>query len=37
LTKLKMNRRRAFFVSGRPKSEIHRHPTILATLPGVAI
>ena len=37
LTKLKVNLRGAFFVSGRFKSEIRRHPAILGTLPGVAI
>ena|ERR1035438_1688699 len=36
LTKLKVNRRRAFFVNGRLKSEIRRHPAILGTLPGVS-
>src|ERR1035437_10132431 len=37
LTKLKVNRRRAFFVNGRLKSEIRRHSAILGTLPGVAL
>jgi hypothetical protein len=36
LTKLKVKGRRAFFVNGRLKSEIHRHPAILGTLQGVA-
>ena len=36
LTKLKVNRRRAFFVNGRLQSEIRRHPAILGTFPGVA-
>ena len=36
LTKLRVNRPRAFFVNGRLKNEIHRHPAILETLPGVA-
>jgi len=36
LTKLKVNRLKAFFVNGRLKNDIHRHPAILGTLPGIA-
>jgi hypothetical protein len=36
LTKLRVNRRRAFFEIGLLKSEIRRHAAILGTLPGVA-
>ena len=37
LTKPRVNRRRAFFASGRPHSGIHHHPAILGTLPGAAV
>jgi len=37
LAKLKLNRQKACFASGLPKSEIRCHPAVLGTLSGVAI
>jgi hypothetical protein len=37
LTKQTANPLRAFFVSGHRKSEIHRYPAVLETVPGIAI
>jgi len=37
LTKRKVSPRKAFFVTGHRKSEIHRYPAVLGTFPGIAI
>ena len=37
LMKRKVSRRRALFATGRLSIEVHRHPTVLGTLPGLAI